>query len=251
MSITQVNSKTKSTINLKQPLLLCCIGLISPLSIAIASDTTSTDKTIEGNKVHFSITESQRIENDIVSIRFKKQVQSSSAQAVTNEINQAMNKALKRLQKYPAISSQTSQYNIHPVHNKNRVISHWAGYQTLTIRFENSAKRLKSLADLQPILNYQSMNFSISEDRKQDALNSLTVKGIKRFQKKADLIATSFQAPNYKLLETRINMPNNSPIRHNYSAPRMMAAESMAPPAVEAGQSQLQVTITGSILISN
>lgn len=228
---------------------VCFVSLLLVQPLAQANEKDNHQQIPLGNKVHFSITESKQVENDIVSIRFNKQVQASSAQAVTSEINQVMNEAVLALKKYPTISVQTSQYNIRPVYNKKRTISHWSGSQSLTMTFDNQPKLLNSLSEIQALLTYQSMKFSVSEDRKKSILNKLTLKAIKQFQKQAAVIATSFQASQYQILETRINMPNHFPSPQNYAPARMMMAESMAPPAVESGKSRLQVQITGLLLL--
>lgn len=226
-------------------LLLFPIALLLPLSSAAQTD----DKAPKGNKIHFAITENQQVENDTISVSFKKISQGRTAQAVMDDINKKMKTAVSLLKKYPDIVIQTSQYNIHPVYNKQRVISHWKGHQLLTLTFDKKPELLKSLTELQSHLSYHSMRFSVSDALKQQLLNTLTVRAITRFQKQADMIADSFQASHYKILETRINMPNQPRPIQNFGGARMMMAESMAPPAVEAGESTIKVHISGVMLI--
>ncbi|GKT11940.1 MAG: hypothetical protein ISEC1_P0913 [Thiomicrorhabdus sp.] len=222
------------------------------LFMALSTQVSANNDVIkkpQGNQVHFSISESEQINNNIVSVSFRKQTQASSAQSVTREINIAMADAVALLKKYPDITPQTSQYNIRPVYNKNRVISHWMGSQTLTITFNNQPKLLAALTELQALLSYQSMQFSVSAANRQTALNKLMLKAIKHFQQQADIIAQSFSSAQYKILETRINMPSPSPFRQGPPPARMMMAESTSAPAVEAGKSRLQVQISGILLL--
>ncbi len=236
----------------RKPLLLTVtlftVGLLSPP--AMAQSVTNQDNEPQGNKVHFSISESQDIPNDTLSIIFNRIAQGSSAQMVANDINIKMQEALVALKKYPDVKSQTSQYHIRPVYNKQKIISHWTGSQSLTITLENKPGLIKVLTYLQPYLAYQSMQFGVSSERKTKIMQQLTAKAIQSFQKQAAMIAQGFHAPDCRILETRINTPYNPPITHGYASSRMLAAESMAPPAVSAGESTLRVEISGVLLLA-
>jgi predicted secreted protein len=233
-------------------LTFCSLGTISLLSPAVmAQPVTNLNNEPQGHQVQFSISESQDIDNDTLSIVFSKVAQGRSAQIVANEINLKMQGAIAALKKTPEISRQTSQYHIRPVYNKQQIISHWTGSQNLTITLKNQPDLIKALTELQPYLAYQSMQFSVSVERKTDIMNKLTTKAIQSFQKKAALIALGFNAQNYRILETHINTPNIRPIASSYASNRMLAAESIAPPALSAGKTKLKVDISGTLQLAN
>ncbi|HHS99555.1 MAG TPA: hypothetical protein ENK73_01745 [Thiomicrospira sp.] len=73
-----------------------------------------------------------------------------------------------------------------------------------------------------------------------------------KYRNQANLIAQGFQVPSYKILETRINMPNTISPRPMYARSKMaMMASDIAAPTVKAGQSKLNITISGTILLPN
>lgn len=203
-----------------------------------------------GNKVHFSISESQKMDNDITTITFRATAQARSAQTVTHDINVKMQAALKTLKKYPSIIAKTSQYQIYPAYNKDQVIRHWNGSQILSITLDSDSEQLKALTELQKHLVYQNMQFLVSAKQQQKAMKQLSLNAIQSFQAQATLIANQFNAPHYQILETRINTPSPRFSKQNYAmSSRMVMAESMAAPGVEAGQSTLSVTISGILLL--
>ena len=107
------------------------------------------------------------------------------------------------------------------------------------------------LKKVQPYLAYQSMHFFVSTKIREKMKETLIQKAIKKYQNTANNIASGFGHQNYKLIETRINTPNN---RHQkvYARTEMRsAAMDMASPNVSAGESQLSVTISGSMLLPN
>ena len=241
--VTHRNSKLLLlTLTLSATSLLC-----SPV---IAETATNQSNDAQGHQVHFSISESQEIPNDKLTIVFNHVAQGSSAQMVANEINLKMQEALIALKEYPEVSVQTSQYQIRPIYNKQQIITHWTGSQNLTITLENKPELIKVLTHLQPYLAYQSMQFSVSSKLKSEVMQSLMTKAIQSFQKQASVIAQGFHAPDYRILETHINTPYHSPISHSYASNRMLASESMAPPAVSAGESTLRIDISGILQLA-
>ncbi|MCF6253606.1 MAG: SIMPL domain-containing protein, partial [Thiomicrorhabdus sp.] len=204
-----------------------------------------------GNKVYFSISESQKLDNDILTITLKATSQERSANKVMEKVNRKMQTAIASLKNYPDIEVQTSQYRVHPIYNKGETIRHWNGSQSLVITLDANSKQLKVLTKLQEHLTYQSMHFKISAPKKQKAVQQLTLSALKTFQEQAKLIADAFGATNYRLLETRINspLPQGNPQAATFSS-RMVMAKSMTAPAIESGQSTLTVHISGVLLLS-
>ncbi len=179
------NRLLQATLRNSKPLLLIftlsTTSLLSPLVIAQTSTNQSNE--IQGNQVHFSISESQEISNDKLTIVFNRIAQGTSAQVVANEINSKMQEALVALKKYPDVNSQTSQYHIRPVYNKHQIITHWTGSQSLTITLENKPELIAVLTQLQPYLTYQSMQFGVSTELTTKVMQRLTTKAIQSFQK--------------------------------------------------------------------
>jgi len=204
----------------------------------------------QGNKVHFSISESQNVANDSISVTFTKTAEATSAQAVANAINTQMTAAIRSIKKDPDIITQTTQYNITPVYKKS-VISHWRGSQNLVITLENKPGLVKILSKVQPYLAYNSIQFGVSEELRKEVMATLTDKAIHRYRAQANRIAQGFMAPSYKIIETRINTPNYQSGRPFLARSEMAIASDMAAPAIKAGESMLKVTISGTILIPN
>ena len=202
-----------------------------------------------GHQVDFSISESQAVANDRLTVTFNRVAEGTSPQEVANEINRAMQAAIRAVKSDPKIITQTTQYRIHPVYKKS-VLSHWRGQQSLTVILENRLDFAKVLNKVQPYLAYQSMQFSVSEDLRQNTLVTLTDRAIQRYRAQADRIAQGFQAPTYRILNTRIHaQPPSSPRPYAARAEMAVASASMAVPTVQAGESQLRVTISGNILL--
>ncbi|VAW43831.1 hypothetical protein MNBD_GAMMA04-2073 [hydrothermal vent metagenome] len=203
-----------------------------------------------GNKVYFSISESQKMDNDTLTITLNASAQARSANVVMEKINRKMQTAIASLKKYPKIEVKTSQYQVHPIYNKGETIRNWRGSQSLIITLDAQSKQLKVLSELQEQLTYQSMLFKVSAKQKQKAMQQLTLIALQTFQQQAKSIANAFGSSSYQLIETRINTPRSQSRAPNMAfTSRMVMAESMNAPAIESGQSTLTVNISGILLL--
>ncbi len=205
---------------------------------------------ISGNKVFFSISESQQMDNDTLIITLKASAQARSANMVMEEINRKMQTATTTLKEYPNIKVKTAQYRVHPIYNKGENIRHWNGSQSLIITLDANSTQLNVLTKLQKQLEYQSMHFKVSAKQKQKAIQQLTLTALQTFQQQATLIAEALGSPNYQLIETRINPPTPISTQQNVVfTSRMVSTKSMTAPAIKSGQSTLTVNISGVLLL--
>lgn len=217
-------------------------------SMAYAQNDDTHSKPL--HQVHFSISQAQQLDNDVAEIRFHHIAQAPSAEGVMQEINQHMQAALKVLETQPDIKLQTSPYQVYPAYNKQQIITHWKGRQSLILTTEKLAGLPKLLTQLQPYLSYESTQFRISEETRQKALVSLTQQALQRYQKQAELIAQSFGNPHYQLVKTQIHSPSSiHPPRPYLQAARTMSEA--AAPVIESGQSELRIQIDGTLQLGS
>lgn len=203
---------------------------------------------LSGNQVHFSVTASETVSNDTLSVTFSHLAEGSSTQQVSQEINQKMRAAKRVLERFPNVISQTGNYRVYPVYKKQR-LSHWRGQQDLVLHLRNKPGLVKVLTRLQPYLTYKGMHFAVSAEVQKHIESALLDKAIQRFQAKAERIAKGFMAPSFKIIETRIqqNRPHQPRTLITTSA-RASSAKNMAP-TVEAGESTVQVSISGVMVL--
>lgn len=232
---------------MKHLIILLLLNLASFASSVQANTSSQQDTT---HKVYFSISQSDYFNNDRVSITFSAFAQDKNPQVVANSINTQMQNATSVLKHSTHIKLETGNYQIIPVYNKNRDVVAWRGQQTLSLNMPNLPGLVKTLTKVQPFLRYQSMSFGVSETQRQKFINQLTQEAIKAYQQKANMIATSFRAQNYRITETRINTPH---IPTPYKARSAMMADTLTTtqisPTLKQGQTKLTVSINGQLEI--
>jgi len=220
-------------------LLLLSIG-----SAAFASNDEA------GHKVNFAYTESMNLENDLVTIRFRALEEGKTSAEVSQKINRQMQQAIGSINKARFKTIQTENYQIFPVYGKNRQIAHWRGQQTLRLEAASDQKISPTLQKLESLLSYQSLQFSLSTERRQKAQEQLLLSAIQGYQAKAKQIANAFGKQKFVLLQTDLQANHTAPVMHANSL-RMEAMAASAEPALEEGSSQVTLYISGTMLLEN
>lgn len=220
------------------PAIVCLTGL---LSFNVHADEAKF------HQVHFSISQSDTLQNDTAEVVMQATAEGISAEAVTQQINQQMQAAIKLVKPLKQIKTQSGLYRVHPVYNKQRVIQHWRGQQTLTLTTQDLPGLPGLLSTLEPHLTYQTLRFSVSPARRDEAVQHLLDRALQHYQARAAQIAKGFNALNYELTQTQIQTNGVQPI-HNQ--PYMLASRAMAEsaePVIEAGESDIRVDISGQL----
>lgn len=203
------------------------------------------------NRISFAETVTETVSNDQVTVHFLARAQDDDPDAVAREINQQMQQAKRLLDRTSGLRVQTGGYQIHPIYDKNRKIQSWRGQQSLSIETQNTLGLAEILADLQSLLNYNGMQFSVSHQQKERVMSQLLKRGIQAYRDKAKQIARAFGKEAFNITETRIE---NTMPPGLYRQPRALAMTAMkaeSAPVMEAGESDIRLTISGVVTIRN
>lgn len=226
------------------------LALTILLLSSTASNTWAEESLPAGHQIDFSYQAMQPLENDVLKVRFAAIAEGESSADVSLQINRAMQQAKKIINHAQLKSVQTGHYRVNPVYGKNRVISHWRGQQTLTISASTATQLDATLSQLQQHLAFQTMQFTLSPEKRQQAQAALLKTALKDYQAKAQKIAQSFGHQTYRLLKTQINPRFNAPVVR-YSAPIAREAKAVSSaPYQEQGKSDVQIQIQGTLLLS-
>lgn len=229
-SLTRINAH-----HLLKPLLFCVALLIAPGLVLANSDA---------HRISFSVTEHQTVENDQLEVVFAAQHRASSADQVTERVNQIMKTALEELPAEHRQFVKTGTYNVRPHFQRDGRISEWSGQQNLILKLPKDKVDISVvLSNLQRHLIYQSVQANLSLSLRQNIEKALLTKALKTYQQQAQFLANAFDEKRYRLVETRIQ-PSGS---FSPQARSMMATDHA--PIIELGTQTLSVSIDGVLEI--
>ena len=199
-------------------------------------------------RVGFSVERSREVANDWVTAVLSTTHEDANPAEVAAGINRDMAWALALAKGRSAIRTRSGGYSTQPVTDPQRGnVRHWRGEQQLVLESGDVAALTALVGELQARLQLDSLGFSVSPDRRREVEDELVAEVIRAFQARADLVTRSFGASKHRLVEVQIGTGGGGPPPMRPMM-RMMAADAeMAPPAVEAGTSRIEVSAGGAI----
>jgi predicted secreted protein len=213
----------------------------------VAAAGASAEEDRPDRRVGFSAERSREVANDWVTAVLSVTHEDPSPAEVAARINRDMSWALGLAKARSAVRARTGGYSTQPVYDPKRgSVRQWRGVQELVLESGDVAAVTALVGELQERLQVQSLGTSVSPERRRKVEDELVVEALQAFQARADLVTRSFGASGYRLVEVHVGTGGGVPPPRPMM--RTMAAEAqMAPPALEAGTSEISATANGSI----
>jgi predicted secreted protein len=197
------------------------------------------------NQVNLQAQAEREIPNDQLTVLLALEEEGKEAAKIANKINQDMDWALKIVGKKSEVNSSTQAYNTYPIYDKRTVIG-WRAIQKLELKSTNITELSELVGKLQSRLQVKNMRFSPTRETRVQHENELIEEAMMAFKQRVDIIKKHMDDKNVRI----VNMHVNTGAGHNrsiYAESRVMAMDSKSAPAVEAGKSQITVTVSGSV----
>lgn len=187
-----------------------------------------------------------QVPNDRMQVILAAEKEGTDPQEISRTINQTMRWALDIIKQYPDIDSRSGNYRTTPIYNK-QTISAWRSVQEIVLESESISKLSELTGTLQQRLQVRNMSFSPSKEQADEFEARLVDEGMQAFRTRAEQLRKHMNGRQYRIIEIHINTGRqHPPSRHETSAVRSLSMDA-TPPAVEAGTSELTVTVSGSI----
>jgi len=222
-------------------LFLMMLVLFSPLLWA-ESEATHYDR------IHLSASASGRVDNDTIAATLFAQEEGKKTSILADKVNQRIKWATDIAGENPKIKVQTQAYSTNPIYNKNKV-SGWRVSQSIRLESKDMAAVSEILGRLQEQLGLRSVSFSVSPEQRNGAENRLISEALAAFETRAKIIAGDLGHEQYRVVDLRVSTAGGAPVYQARGGMRMeaMMSASVAPPALQAGESILTVSVDGEI----
>ncbi|HSH29362.1 MAG TPA: SIMPL domain-containing protein [Thiohalobacter sp.] len=210
--------------------------LVPALPLAAAEDN-------HYNRIRFQVEVSERVANDRMQAVLAAEVEAASADEVAGNINRTMRWALDQSRDIGGITVSTGSYRITPVYRKDRP-ERWRGLQELRLEGSDFAALGQLIGVLQQRLQIKHTGFFIAAATREAVETRLINQAIERFQQRAGQIRQRFGAETFHLVEASVNAAGGG---QPQPLLRMQAMAEAAPPALEGGEGEVAVSVSGVI----
>jgi predicted secreted protein len=222
---------------------------VLPLLIAFASVVGPARAEDDGtlfNRVYLEARAEREVANDEIIVVLVTRHQGKSPREIASRVNDDMAWALKWAQGAAGVRATTGAYTTTPVYEKG-VIQAWEARQELQLRGTDIAAATALAGELQERLQIGAMQFQPTRALRERTVEELIDEALTAFRQRAGRIAAHMDGKEYRIVDLHVSTQDpGAPVVQMERAMKMMTTDA-APPAVEAGTSAVQVTVSGSV----
>jgi predicted secreted protein len=218
---------------------LLCAGLL-------LAGPALADEPARYNQVRLQSQESESVSNDTMYVTLIASGEARDAAQLAARINADMAWALDLAKRQDDVKVSTGNYRTWQVRQDNKMKG-WQARQDLLLESRDTRSLSQLTGLLQEKLQVDSMRFSVSAETRTAVENRLIERALQAFKERAVLVGDKLGAHGYRIVDLNIGtFAQQPPVA--YRARGMVAAlESDAAVAAEGGESDIQVTVSGTI----
>jgi len=198
------------------------------------------------NLVRLQAQESEPVSNDTMHVTLYAAGEQRDAAALADQINADMAWALDLAKRHDAVKVSTGDYRTWQVRQDNKMKG-WQARQDLILESRDTRVLSQLTGSLQEKLQVDSMRFSVSAETRTRVENRLIEMALQAFKLRAGIIGNQLQANGYRIVDLNIGTFAQQPPVVYRSRGMAAAMESDMAVATEGGESDIQVTVSGTI----
>lgn len=195
--------------------------------------------------VELSAEASRRAPNDLASAGAFHEATGTDTASLARDVNTVIAKALETARAYPDVSTRSSGVSTYPVYGQNgRSIEAWRLRSELHLESRNIAALSELLGKLQGSLSISSLTLQPAPETRDASSDLAATDAIRAFEARAASVAATL-GKTFRLRSLAINYSSS---RQPFPPMRAMAmAADAAPMPIESGETDVSVSVTGTI----
>jgi predicted secreted protein len=218
------------------------------LSVLLAAQVVSADDDVRYNQVNLDAQVSEKVSNDTMYASLDSWGEHRDAAKLSEQINRDMEWALSLARQHAEVKASTGSYQIWPLTTKDRTSTRgWRGQQGLQLESRDSNALSQLVGLLQERLKMKSMHFAISDERRESVENRLIGQALEAFKSRAQIVSSNLKASGYRIVNLHIGTSAQQPPVMYKSRMAVASMEADSAVAVEAGESEVRVSVSGTI----
>lgn len=198
------------------------------------------------NQVRLQSQQTESVSNDTMHVTLQTYAEMQDPAKLASRINQEMEWALTQAKQLKAVKVRTGSYQTWPVTRKE-VTTGWRGQQDLILESRDTQALSRLTGQLQEQLQIKSMSFSVSDEKRVTVENRLIDLALNAFKERARIVGDNLKADGYRIVEINVGTSTARPPMMHQARIASMSMETSDAVAVEGGESDVRITVNGTI----
>lgn len=220
--------------------------LLLIFALAASSVARAGDDSLRYNQVRLQAQQSESVSNDTMHVTLNTYAEMQDAGKLAARINNEMNWALEKAKQYSDVKVSSGSYQTWPVTRKE-VTTGWRGQQNLMLESQDTESLSQLTGELQGKLKVKSMSFSVSDEKRIAVENRLIDVALNAFKVRALIVGENLNAKGYRIVDINVGTSAQRPPVMYQARMASVSMEASDSVAVEGGESDVQVTVSGTI----
>lgn len=231
----------------RKPLALSLFACLSA-ALPLPAGADSGDHDSPRNRATFQVEVVREIANDWVTARLSVMSEGKDPARVASEVNAAMKQALETAKPFEQVELQSGAYVTQPVYDDGKVVR-WRAQQELRLESSDVDALSELIGTLQSdAVLLSGISFSVRRVTRKALEDEMIEDALGQFRARAKLIARGMGAKDWSLIQVSVGSTGGAPHRVMMERDTMMMSRaSAAPPAFEAGTSEVRVQVSGTV----
>lgn len=206
------------------------------------------DTPLTFDRVQLSASASRDVENDTMTATLFTQEEGARSRDLADKVNKVIRWAVSESKEVDGIKVKTDAYSTSPIYHKSNITG-WRVRQSIQLESQDMAALSDLIGHLQSSVKLQGIGFTVSIDKREEVEDELIKEALAAFKSRASLISGEMSHSTYQLVNLNVNTssPRQPYMARGMKMEMMAMAADAAPPAIEAGEATLSVSVNGSI----
>ena len=200
--------------------------------------------------VTVTATATTTVANDRLEAWLRTEAEDVSPASAASQVNAAIAKALADAKSFAAVKVATAGYSTQQIAEKGKP-TRWRVTQSISLAssdFTQAATLMSRLQDQNGLL-LSNMTFTLSEGARRESEDSVTQQALKSWQARAKQAAVGLGFNGWRVGHVTVQPSGGGPVYPLMRAQAMASPGGGAPVAIEAGTTEVTVTVSGEAIL--
>jgi len=220
-------------------------GPVLGLLLSVMLSVAHADNDVLFNQVFLQASARRHIDNDRLRVTLAAEAQGKAPAQIMGQVNKTMTWAVKTAKAAKSVEVSTGSYRTYPVY-RDQVIAAWRASQQLLLQSADIAGLSELVGELQQRLQVKQMQFAASPEARNAVENELIGEAMEAFKQRVITVKKHMDGKDYRIVSLHINTGHPTPVVFREQA-MTMGGQTVPAPALEAGTSEVSVTVSGSV----